>query len=424
MRQRRQPTAFRESEIVGEIEGANAGEGGDACDRVADLAAADADADSGAGIGSSLEVQSHLYFQLAPITSELASEVLHPAANADRAPAIFGSPWMEGLRAIMLLVRLGARYSRVTAPPSGPSEKDVMAAALDVADEGGATAASLASLSPAASVERMIVSLCDASGLPASAGRDEVYAHAACGSARSLISAAAAIAMATSLPQMIGRDGWHRLLRSVLTLLQLGYVPPLSVSSLSLPGAGGTGAAADLGATPAAAAGAAAAVDMAVGTIEGLLAASPPDESMLPWEARQAWRHKLSQVAAPAALLRAALSTPAATEALLAALVRTVDEAVGFAMGPHQHHAAAVSAATPAVATLSLLADVMVVLGPRGPRWAQMAARQRFEQLAALPTCPPPVRQSAAHALERLRHVAAVEPRRDEHGPTATGPEG
>ena len=419
---------------------------------------------------SCLEVQRDLISHISPVVIELCAGLLSGPDGAGRyhgqptvasPPATSPADWTLAMRTLVRCLALGARLGAVTGapvqpgldlrPPSKPATVTVNNVGLDLRPSSpGGTGAVMGAPS---AVDRALLVLCEASRLPSMLLHDErlarplLLAH----SARPVLMAASAIALARAMPSHLGREAWYGLLKSYIVLLHLGLAPfptdpdfPTDPSGAAAPahavhgaaGAAGTAGAAGassgemtissrISAIPAAAADTeAAAAAAAQLTIERLLraplpAAGPnptaPNPTAPPWEMARGWQQLLQGTVGAGLLTRAVLGAADTSNALLPALMRIVDETMPLALAsaslpPHASALSAYAAAQTAATSLSLLAQALDLLGGAAPQWARPAAVQRMQWVVAQPQCPIPVRQAASRGLQRMQGATAPPP--------------
>ena len=434
---------------------------------------------------SCLEVQRDLISHISPVVIELCAGLLSGPEGAGRyhgqptvasPPATSPADWTLAMRTLVRCLTLGARLGAVTGAPvqpgldlrpsTKPATVTVNNVGLDLRPPSpGGTGAVMGAPS---AVDRALLVLCEASRLPSMLLHDErlarplLLAH----SARPVLMAASAIALARAMPSHLGREAWYGLLKSYIVLLHLGLAPfptdpdfPTDPSGAAAPalaahgaaGAAGTGGAAGasseemtissripaipssgemtissrIPAIPAAAADTeAAAAAAAQLTIERLLgaplpAAGPnptaPNPTAPPWEMARGWQQLLHGTVGTGLLTRAVLGAADTSNALLPALMRIVDETMPLALAsaslpPHASALSAYAAAQTAATSLSLLAQALDLLGGAAPQWARPAAVQRMQWVVAQPQCPIPVRQAASRGLQRMQGATAPPP--------------
>ena len=410
---------------------------------------------------SCLEVQRDLISHISPVVIELCTALLSGHDGADRyhgqptvahdgadryhgqptvasPPATSPADWTLAMRTLVRCLALGARLGAVTGAPVQP--------ALDLRPSSPAGTGAV--MGAPSAVDRALRMLCDASRLPSMLLHDErlarplLLAH----SARPVLMAASAIALARAMPSHLGREAWYGLLKSYIVLLHLGLAPfptdpdfprdPSGAAAPALAAHGAAGAAGTAGAAgassgtissmiPAAAADTeAAAAAAAQLTIERLLraplpAAGPnptaPNPTAPPWEMARGWQPLLHGTVGAGLLTAAVLGAADTSNALLPALMRIVDETMPLALAsaslpPHASALSAYAAAQTAATALSLLAHVLDLLGGAAPQWARPAAVQRMQWVVAQPQCPMPVRQAASRGLQRMQGTTSPPP--------------
>ena len=426
---------------------------------------------------SCLEVQRDLISHISPVVIELCAGLLSGPDGAGRyhdgagryhgqptvasPPATSPADWTLAMRTLVRCLTLGARLGAVTGAPvqpgldlrpsTKPATVTVNNVGLDLRPPSpGGTGAVMGAPS---AVDRALLVLCEASRLPSMLLHDErlarplLLAH----SARPVLMAASAIALARAMPSHLGREAWYGLLKSYIVLLHLGLAPfptdpdfptdPSGAAAPALAAHGAAGAAGTAGAAgasseemtissripaiPAAAADTeAAAAAAAQLTIERLLgaplpAAGPnptaPNPTAPPWEMARGWQQLLHGTVGAGLLTRAVLGAADTSNALLPALMRIVDETMPLALAsaslpPHASALSAYAAAQTAATSLSLLAQALDLLGGAAPQWARPAAVQRMQWVVAQPQCPIPVRQAASRGLQRMQGATAPPP--------------
>jgi len=227
---------------------------------------------------SCLEVQRDLISHISPVVIELCAGLLSGPDGAGRyhgqptvasPPATSPADWTLAMRTLVRCLALGARLGAVTGAPvqpgldlrpsTKPATVTVNNVGLDLRPSSpGGTGAVMGAPS---AVDRALLVLCEASRLPSMLLHDErlarplLLAH----SARPVLMAASAIALARAMPSHLGREAWYGLLKSYIVLLHLGLAPfptdpdfPTDPSGAAAPalaahgaaGAAGTGGAA------------------------------------------------------------------------------------------------------------------------------------------------------------------------------------
>ena len=371
---------------------------------------------------SCTELQRHLLSSLVPDALACAAAFIaphHQVRTVDPA----GDGWEVGLRAMLICLQQTFRF------------------------EGGSAGQPL--------VDRIVVLLCEASGVPTGIGELESHEVVrAIQSRRSLILACGAVAVARAFSSHLGPGGWHAVLRTLLVLDQLALAPSLISTVGRAPAPAGSGdpaggaeavkklentvdETARTHSTAEAASGdqidgaAASADDNAAGgaldTVERMLAAPWPDpHSTPPWEFIGALRTLIAEPLQPTDLLGTALASlpplpsaataaahessrlaasPSSTsDGLWHALIRVVDESMHAAFALHRP-----SAADAAGKALSLLIACIEQVGhTSAPSWAPAAVYDRAARALATPHCPPPIHAAASHGVSRMRDTTGI----------------
>ena len=181
--------------------------------------------DAGGGHPSCVELERKLCVDLAPSVIDTAEAVLQGAAvshlellrrRGNPTTAAATLDWRLAVRTLLHSLQLHARH-------------DLPLPAL---------------------VDRTLVLLADHSLLPSHLAAAEPVAQAACYTTRSVCLAGTAVLLARLFPTALGEEGWYQLLRTLLSLHQLGLTPAPSVNAL--PADDAIAAAYDAAATPAA----------------------------------------------------------------------------------------------------------------------------------------------------------------------------
>ena len=280
-------------------------------------------------------------------------------------------------------------------------------------------------------IDQAITTLCAASRVAGHLSDQSEAAREACFAERPMYLAMAAFALAQELPSALKESGWHALISTLLSLQQLGLIPAPSAQPLAVPLRGDVGQGVDhsrregvssvaSGGHPQAGHGAqhtdggpflgihpdVAAIDRAAALIAETLSSAASPSPLEPLWMRQRSCASGLELVRPSALLSCASSlTPTSLSALLAALLRVVDECVLLSLQNP------LAGSLPAASALQLLGEALShATGAKAIPAATAAAIDRCQRVLVTPSCPPPVQHAARHTLALLLPNAASSP--------------